>query len=123
MAKLIQFVKFKNKIKLKKKFTTFRLPKELNDKEDANYCFLYLMSNLVGRWLSGKESACQCRRRKRHRFDPWVGKIPSSRKWQPTPIFLPGKIPWTEEPDKSTVHRVTKSQNVLECKHAYKCFT
>jgi len=24
-------------------------------------------------------------------FDPWVGKIPWSRKWQPTPIFLPGK--------------------------------
>ena len=24
-------------------------------------------------WLSGKESACQCRR---HRFDPWSGKIP-----------------------------------------------
>ena len=23
-------------------------------------------------WLSGKESACQCRR---HRFDPWSGKI------------------------------------------------
>ena len=21
------------------------------------------------------------------------------RKWQPTPVFLPGKIPWTEEPD------------------------
>ena len=28
------------------------------------------------RWLSGKESACQCRRRRRHRFDPWVRKIP-----------------------------------------------
>ena len=25
---------------------------------------------------SGKEPACQCRRHKRHRFDPWVGKIP-----------------------------------------------
>ena len=25
------------------------------------------------------------------RFDPWVGKIPWSRKWQPTPVFLPGK--------------------------------
>ena len=25
---------------------------------------------------SGKESACQCRRCKRHRFDPWVQKIP-----------------------------------------------
>ena len=40
------------------------------------------------RWLSGKESACQCRRR---RFDPWVRKIPWRRKWQPTPVFLPGK--------------------------------
>ena len=23
-------------------------------------------------------------------FDPWVGKIPCRRIWQPTPIFLPG---------------------------------
>ena len=41
---------------------------------------------------SGKESVCQCRRCKRPRFDPWVGKIPWSRKWQPTVIFLPGKF-------------------------------
>ena len=27
------------------------------------------------------------------RFDPWVGKIPWRRKWQPTPVFLPGKFP------------------------------
>ena len=47
---------------------------------------------------SGKEPACQCRRLKRHRFDSWVGKIPWSRAWQSTPVFLPGKIPWTEEP-------------------------
>ena len=39
---------------------------------------------------SGKESTCLCRRPKRSRFDPWVGKIPWSRKWQPTPLFLPG---------------------------------
>ena len=25
-------------------------------------------------------------------FDPWVGKIPWSRKWQPTPVFLPGEL-------------------------------
>ena len=43
------------------------------------------------RWLSGKEPACQCRRRKRCEFDPWVGKIPWRRKWQPIPVFLPGK--------------------------------
>ena len=39
-------------------------------------------------WLSGKESACQCRR---HRFDPWVRKIPWRRAWQPAPVFLPGE--------------------------------
>ena len=43
------------------------------------------------RWLSGKESACECRRHKRCRLDPWVGKIPQRRKWQPTPEFLPGE--------------------------------
>ena len=30
-------------------------------------------------------------RHKRHWFDPWVGKIPQRRKWQPTLIFLPGE--------------------------------
>ena len=25
-------------------------------------------------------------------FDPWVGKTLWSRKWQPTPVFLPGKF-------------------------------
>ena len=28
---------------------------------------------------------------RRRRFDPWVGKIPWRRKWQPTPVLLPGK--------------------------------
>ena len=26
------------------------------------------------------------------KFDPWIGKIPCRRKWQPTPVFLPGKF-------------------------------
>ena len=38
-----------------------------------------------------KNLACQCRRRKRRSFDPWIRKIPWNRKWQPTPVFLPGK--------------------------------
>ena len=44
------------------------------------------------RWLSGKEATCQCRKRKRHGFDPCVGKIPWNRKWQPTPVSLPGEL-------------------------------
>ena len=39
-------------------------------------------------WFTGKESTCQCRR---HRFNPWVRKVPWRRKWQPTPLFLPRK--------------------------------
>ena len=45
---------------------------------------------------SDKESTCQCRRRG---FNPWVGKIPWRRAWQPTPVFLPGESPRSEEPD------------------------
>ena len=40
---------------------------------------------------SGKESACQSPKPKRYRFNPWVGKIPWRKAWQPTPIFLPGE--------------------------------
>ena len=39
---------------------------------------------------SGKEPTRQCRRHKRCRFDPWVGKIPWRRAGQRTP-FLPGE--------------------------------
>ena len=40
---------------------------------------------------TGKEPTCQCRRLKRHRFNPWVRKIHWRRKWQLTLIFLPGE--------------------------------
>ena len=43
---------------------------------------------------SGKESACQCRRHKRHRFNPWVRRIPWRRAWQPS--ILAWRTPWTE---------------------------
>ena len=41
---------------------------------------------------AGKEPACQCKRHKRLRFNPWVRKTPWRRKWQPTPVFLPGEF-------------------------------
>ena len=38
----------------------------------------------------GSDSVClQCRRPE---FNPWVGKIPWRRKWQPTPVPLLGKF-------------------------------
>ena len=41
--------------------------------------------------LSGKEFICQCKRHRRRRFNPWIGKIPWRREWQPT-LVLPGKF-------------------------------
>ena len=52
---------------------------------------------------TGKEPTCQCRRCKRFGFNPWVRKIPWSRKWQLTPVFLPGESPWIEEPGGVTI--------------------
>ena len=41
---------------------------------------------------SGKETACQCKRCRRRRFNPWIRKILWRRKWQPTLVFLPEKF-------------------------------
>ena len=57
----------------------------------------YNRARLLPLWLhgisfsSGKQSTCQCRRCKKCRFRPWVGKTPWNRKWQPTSVSLPGK--------------------------------
>ena len=73
------------------------------------------------RWLSGKESTCQGRSW-RCRFDPWVRKVPWRRKWQPSPVFLPGKSheqrslagysPWglksrAQLSDQTTIYKVS----------------
>ena len=65
---------------------------------------------LLPRWSSGKESTCQWRRG----FDPQAGKIPWSRKWQPSPVFLPGfshgqrslagYSPWGHKESDTTEH-------------------
>ena len=39
----------------------------------------------------GAEVKSVCLQCGRPGFDPWVGKIPWRRKWQPTPVFLPGE--------------------------------
>ena len=44
------------------------------------------------RWHSGKESTFQAGNAETHRFDPWIRKLPWRRKWQRTPVFLPGKF-------------------------------
>ena len=61
-----------------------------------------MCSGLFGlpRWLSGKDSACQCRSHRRHGFDPWVGKILLEEEMATHSSILVWRIPWTEEPGR-----------------------
>ena len=62
---------------------------------------------------------------RKHRFDPWVRKIPCRRKWQPTPVFLPGEFhgqrslvgcsPWGHKRDL-----VTEQQDHRCSHHGYR---
>ena len=70
-----------------------RILYQLSHREDCMklnriYFKMLYVSQRLPSGLSGQESACRCRRLG---FDPWVQKIPWRRKWQPTPVFLPGK--------------------------------
>ena len=69
-----------------------------------HFCFIFLFScilisvsvfALMFTWASQvaqwQRIHLQYRRCSRLGFDPWVRKIRWSRKWQPTPVFLPGK--------------------------------
>ena len=58
-------------------------------------CFFASLLSVLGfpvvQTTGRKESSCQCRSCRRHGFNLCVEKIPWKRKWQPTPVFLPGK--------------------------------
>ena len=60
-------------------------------------------------------------------FDPWVGKIPWRRKWQPTPVFLPGEFhgqrsmvgysPWGHNESDTTEWLTTHTQGSQRVRH------
>ena len=52
-------------------------------------------------------------------FNPRVRKIPWRRKWQPTPVFLPGKFRG-QKILAGYIHGVTKSHTLLS-KHTWSC--
>lgn len=82
-----------------------------NSLSDLDFFFFFFIksfssgviaSNTVG-GTSGKESACQCRRWKRHGFYPWVRKILWKRKRQLTSVILPGKSSGQEPGDPQSM--------------------
>ena len=51
----------------------------------------YLLKSFALSLLTSPFNSSVCLQCGRPGFDPWVGKIPWRRKWQPTPVFLPGE--------------------------------
>ena len=78
-----------------------------------------VMSAKVNLSLKGlQDIPCQCRRQG---LDPWVKKTPWRRKWQPTPIFLPGESHGQRSLEDYTVHRVPRSQTRLKWLSIHAC--
>ena len=57
--------------------------------EKEKKIWVIYMNHLYDLGFPGGSDGLQCGR---PGFDPWVGKIPWRRKWQPTPVLLPGKF-------------------------------
>ena len=70
----------------------------------------------------GKESACQCRRQKNLRFDPWVGKIPWRREHGYPFKYSCLENPWTAEPgglQSEALHKVGCDWSDLALRHTH----
>ena len=84
--------------------------------------------HLLPRWLSSQEPACQGRRLKSCGFNPWVEKILWRRKWQPSPVFLPGEphrqrslegyIPWGPKESDTTERLSTAHTHIYSTQYS-----
>jgi len=86
--------------------------------ERIGYPLQYSWASLVAQMV--KNICPQCRS---PGSDPWDGKIPWRRAWQPTPVFLPGESPWTEESGRLQPMGCQRVRNDPATKHIYfECF-
>ena len=79
----------------------------LSGVSSRNLSLAFFSGGLPG-WLRSEEPACQCGSPRRRGFDPWVGKIPWSREWQPTAVF-PLEHPLDRGAWWATFHGVAES--------------
>ena len=54
-------------------------------------------------------------------IDPWVGKIPWERAWQPTPLFLPGESHRRRSLVGHSPRGHTQLDTTEATQHAYTC--
>ena len=68
--------------------------KKTRSLSNLEYVCVSMESPGLPMWLSGKESACRCRRCGFYpwvRNIPWIRKIPWGKKWQTIPVYLTGE--------------------------------
>ena len=85
----------------------------------SDLLFFSPMTSLVAQMVKCQPTRTECRT---PGFNPWVGKISWRRKWQPTPVFLPGKShgqkslvgysPWGRK-ESDTTERLSDLLNIL----------
>ena len=85
-----------------------------------------LGNNSVPRWLSDKDSACQCKRCRSHGFDFWIEKIPWRRKRQTTQYSclaeshgqrnLEGYSPWGLK-ESDMIQGLSMHEHTDQCRH------
>ena len=81
---------------------------QVDNRENWGICYTICLMDFPGSSLVEK-SAFQFGR---HGFDPWVRKLSWTRKWQPTPVFLPGEF-HGQKSLVTTVHGVTKELDMI----------
>ena len=79
--------------------------------------------HVLPRWCCGKESTSQCRRCKRYRFSPWVGKIPGVGNGHPLQYSWLEKLHGQRSLMGCSVAWGCKESDTTEhaCTHAYTC--
>ena len=65
--------------------------------------------SLISLGFPGGSDSIICRQYWKCGLNPWVGKRPWRRSWEPTPVFLPGESPWTRGAWLATVYGVQSS--------------
>ena len=69
--------------------------------------------------MPGKKPACQCRRCKRPRFDPYIGNNPRRRTRQPPPVFLSGESHGQRSLEGHSPWGCKESDTTEELKHTH----
>ena len=91
----------------------------LQDLLFADFLMMAILTGGLPRWLSGKESACQFRRLRRHRFNPWSGRSLGGGKGHSLQYsYL--ENPMNRRAWWVTIHRVTEL-DITEHTHILTC--